>query len=102
MEYVLQAFCEIPLNPPKITGGDDIDCTDPWIFPLEIGVTIVPRAGLVYYFRRPVGEKGEVPDWEFRARYFGDKGYVPAREAIKDKKISSDGEAGEAGNPYET
>jgi hypothetical protein len=84
-KYVLQAFCEIPLNPPRITGGDDINHADPWVFPLEIGVMTLPKSGRGYYFRRPIGEKGEVPDWEFRARYFGDRGYVPAIDAILDK-----------------
>ena len=85
--YVLQAFCEIPLNMPKGVPGyedkhwlEDLNWTDPWIFPLEIGI-VGKGKDQKYYFRRPFGEKGEVPDWWFRAEFFWDK-YIPADEAI--------------------
>ena len=91
-KYVLQAFCEIPLIKPKVAGGDDLNCDDPWIFPLEIGIMkssnrVAPH--YTYYFRRPYGEKGEVPDWWFRATYFKSKGYIPAREAILNEKATN-------------
>jgi hypothetical protein len=89
LKHALQAFCEIPLNKPRVvTGRDDLNCEDPWIFPLEIGI-IDMSLTRYYYFRRPFGEKGEVPDWWFRAEYFGDNGYIPAIDAIKlARKIS--------------
>jgi hypothetical protein len=43
------------------------------------------------YFQRPYGEKGEVPDWWFRAKYFKEKGYIPAKKVIRDDE-------GEEGN----
>jgi hypothetical protein len=103
-KYALQAFCEIPLNTPcvgdndnrkPIAGGDDLNCDDPWIFPLEIGIMerntepypfATKKPQTFYYFRRPFGEKGEVPDWWFRFEYFGDKGYITATKAIRPER----------------
>ena len=96
LKYVLQAFCEIPLNKPQIVDSDDPDCAnqwiedlncdDPWIFPLEIGIADlkvgISDSAIPYHFiRRPYGEKGEVPDWWFRAKYFEDK-YIQALDAV--------------------
>jgi predicted MPP superfamily phosphohydrolase len=108
---VLQAFCEIPLAVPEIAGKEDLNCGDPWIFPLVIGVlkmddTISKTSGFWCYLRRPFGEKGEVPDWYFRAKYFErlGKGYIPAEEAINNtpKKKSSGGGSKKTGSPYGT
>jgi hypothetical protein len=54
-------------------------------------------AVLLYYFRRPYGEKGEVPDWWFRAKYFKEKGYIPAWMAIKNVEESTSGGSGKPG-----
>ncbi|MDR0672762.1 MAG: hypothetical protein LBF93_03670 [Zoogloeaceae bacterium] len=104
-QRVLQAFCEIPLNTPDVAGAEDLNCDDKWVFPLAIGVMEVKedhKDSYHCYFHRPYGEKGEVPDWWFRAKYFEHKGYIPADEAIRNKKDSSDEGSGEAKNPYET
>ncbi|TSD53914.1 hypothetical protein FFI97_028895 [Variovorax sp. KBS0712] len=96
-----QAFCEVLLKQPKVGKDDwskDMDCTDPWMFPLEIGVfgTALKGGGMTYgatgsskwFFRRPAEERGEVPDWKFLAKYYAGKGYTPADEAIDPAKAS--------------
>jgi hypothetical protein len=63
---------------------------DDWVFPLEIGLKLVGSPESTHIqtiFRRPAGEKGEVPDWKFLAKYFGKKGYIPAEVAILDEEI---------------
>ncbi|GHT95782.1 hypothetical protein AGMMS49545_19310 [Betaproteobacteria bacterium] len=102
VKRVLQAFCMIPLTAPSIAGKDDLNCDDPWVFPLEIGILETTeaeklRSGLLAqvappntdYFQRPYGERGEVPDWWFRAKFFSKK-YPWARDVIKPQKDSSD------------
>ena len=96
IKFVPQAFCKIPMNEldsKNIAGSDDINCDDPWIFPLEIGIveqeqSIANLSKTSYCFRRPSGEKGEVPDWWFRAKYFKNKGYISADEAVDPNKGS--------------
>jgi hypothetical protein len=79
------AFCEVGLHKPTSSKAPedwakDMQCTDPWVFPVDVfsddGKTLarIERSG---------GERGEVPDWEFLALNFKDKGYVPAKDAIK-------------------
>jgi hypothetical protein len=95
----VQAFCEVLLKQPQVGKDDwskDMDCTDPWMFPLEIGVfgTVLKGGGMDYratgtskwFFRRPAEERGEVPDWKFLATYCENSGYVSALEAITGKK----------------
>jgi hypothetical protein len=89
----LSAFCVIPLNDPGTPWSRDMKIDD-WVFPLEIGVEErqvekslflkehFPVYVQVPFFRRPIGELGEVPDWKFRAKYFGHRGYPPAEEVI--------------------
>ncbi|CAA2100087.1 metallophosphoesterase [Variovorax paradoxus] len=96
-----QAFCEVLLRQPKFGKNDwtkDMDCTDSWFFPLEIGVFWTVRKGgetdygatgtSTWFFRRPAMEQGEVPDWKFLAENYKDNGYVQPQEAINpdDKK----------------
>jgi len=90
-----QAFCEVILKKPTVARGlpnwvkdDELDWSDPWVFPLNIGVLRIPAgaAGAYHlqdFMERPAGELGEVPDWSFLAAAYKDKGYVPANEAIK-------------------
>jgi hypothetical protein len=56
------------------------------------------------FFRRPEGERGEVPDWEFLATYFEWKKYPSAKSVIysSDKMSSSEREITKSGNPYGT
>ncbi|SEJ93942.1 MULTISPECIES: metallophosphoesterase [unclassified Variovorax] len=95
----VQAFCEVLLKQPQVGKDDwskDMDCTDPWMFPLEIGVfgTVLKGGGMDYratgtskwFFRRPAEERGEVPDWKFLAKYYANKGYTPVDEAIDPAK----------------
>ena len=95
---VLQAMCEVELQDPQRAWSADMDCEDPWVFPLEIGMwpdlsqintgpfrreDAVMQMHNEFRFRRPLGEKGEVPDWEFLARYFAHKGYPLPKDAIR-------------------
>ncbi|RIX73306.1 metallophosphoesterase [Acidovorax cavernicola] len=97
-----QAFCEVRLKQPKVGKDDwskDMDCTDPWMFPLEIGVFGLGIKGggmdfgvtgsSTWFFRRPEKERGEVPDWKFLSTNYKSKGYIPALEAITGKKQKS-------------
>jgi len=94
----VQAFCEVLLKQPKVGKDDwskDLDCTDPWVFPLEVGVfwTVFkggnvdygPTGRSTWFFRRPAQERGEVPDWKFLAQYYSNAGYIPPVEAITGK-----------------
>jgi hypothetical protein len=95
-----QAFCEVLLKQPKVGKDDwskDMHCTDPWIFPLEIGVsaTYIKGWGMssritgssTWFLRRPENERGEVPDWRWLASTFSAKGYIPAKQSIERKGI---------------
>jgi hypothetical protein len=72
-----QGFCEVLLEQPVVGDNDwskDMDCTDPWMFPL--GVRVGSRSSGVrsWHFLRPLQERGEVPDWKWlhhthRAKY---------------------------------
>ena len=89
---ISQAFCEVALKKPASSKAPedwakDMQCTDPWVFPLSISIdsdTLSPKS--YWLFGRPAGEKGEVPDWDFLALNFKDKGYIEAKEAITGKK----------------
>ncbi|AMO94077.1 calcineurin-like phosphoesterase family protein [Collimonas fungivorans] len=83
---VAQAFCEIQLKKPTIATGldwsKDMNCSDPWVFPLDFrfrstGMGPMPDVG------RPPGERGEVPDWAFLENNFADRGYIGAKMAIR-------------------
>jgi hypothetical protein len=83
-----RGFCEVLLKRPKAGADDwsrDMDCEDPWMFPLEI-VQAMQLSGSPCFMRRPAGERGEVPDWKFLALNYEDRGYVPALEAITGKR----------------
>lgn len=106
---LVQAFCEVTLSKPRPTdaGEDwakDMLYADPWVFPLDIALIDgnVNLGGFsvdksdpahpkkaVWYFGRPAGERGEVPDWDFLSRNFAAKGYIEAKEAITGKKSMS-------------
>jgi len=93
-----QAFCEVILKKPTVARGlpnwvkdDELDWSDPWVFPLNIGVLRIPAgAAGAYHLRdfmeRPAGELGEVPDWMFLFKYYESRGYIDKDEAIKGKK----------------
>jgi hypothetical protein len=110
----LCAFCVIPLKKPDpgLAWAEDMKIDD-WVFPLEIGIEKCHPSfrGIVFYsseqtfehcfFRRPEGERGEVPDWEFLATYF--KKYPVARGIILQEKETSDGSwAKEPENSYKS
>jgi hypothetical protein len=100
-----QAFCEVRLRKPESSKAPedwatDMQCTEPWVFPVDIALIdgnvdlgslllnmdrseAAYPAKAVWHFGRPEGERGEVPDWGFLALNFKDKGYVPAKDAIK-------------------
>ncbi len=71
---------------------------DPWVFPLDIALIdgnvnmdgfslnksdpARPKNAL-WHFGRPMGERGEVPDWKFQSSNFESKGYIPPGKAIR-------------------
>ncbi|GHT96915.1 hypothetical protein AGMMS49545_23270 [Betaproteobacteria bacterium] len=101
------AFCVIPLEKPPFGWSDDMKL-DAWVFPLEIGMeesNMKPVLGgestnIQFFFRRPEGERGEVPDWAFLATYFGEKGYPWARDVINSKKKTPEEATSKPDNPY--
>jgi hypothetical protein len=87
---VRQAFCEVQLKAPKTDWARDMNCSDPWFFPIDVGIrrsndsaTLAgeddyaigfTRADRYRFFvNRRSGEFGEVPDWGFWAKYYGEK-----------------------------
>jgi predicted MPP superfamily phosphohydrolase len=112
--HAIAAFCGIPLVFPKEKKGDntaeagwakDLMKLDDWLFPIELGMIRYDRGdgdmGDLLSFDRPKGERGEVPNWKFLADYFSHKGYIPAKEAIKQQE-NSDGGDTKSENPYKT
>jgi hypothetical protein len=86
-----QGFCEVLLKQPAVGDNDwskDMDCADPWMFPL--GGRVGPRSFAIrsWHFARPAEANGEVPDWKFLATHYEDKGYIPAAEVITGKKTN--------------
>ncbi|WP_341889749.1 metallophosphoesterase [Variovorax sp. YR752] len=99
---LVQSFCEVTLSKPVPTdaGEDwakDMLHADPWVFPLDIALIDgnVNMGGFslnksdpahpknaAWYFGRPMGERGEVPDWDFLSDNFASKGYVDKKSAI--------------------
>ncbi|MCY1238162.1 hypothetical protein D9M72_508870 [compost metagenome] len=101
-QRLVQAFCEVTLKEPSLTDagenwGKDVLHADPWVFPLDIALIDgnVNMGGFsldksdparpknaVWHFGRPLGERGEVPDWDFSSDNFLSKGYVDKKSAI--------------------
>ncbi|MET3372437.1 hypothetical protein ABIC89_001483 [Variovorax boronicumulans] len=87
-EALAQGFCEVLLKQPKVGEHDwskDIDCTDTWMFPLSVRLGSVSFGGRSWNFLRPPEERGEVPDWDWLASMYFDKGYIPSKQAIERK-----------------
>jgi hypothetical protein len=92
---VLQAMCEVTLKDPGQAWSKDMNCNDSWVFPLEIGFEQVRvdnpamqsegNRRIVHHrfcFRRPLGERGEVPDWGFLNNHLDSKKYNAAGKII--------------------
>ena len=66
-----------PSNPKLSTKlwASDMNCTDPWIFPVQLKVTFTPNQGsgpaYMYKLERPSGEHGEIPDWKWLHKTYG-------------------------------
>ncbi len=101
MQRVTQAFCEVILKKPTIAlytmGPEKGKATpdwsadmkwenDSWIFPLEIGTSLVGSNAFDFMQRRS-GEHGQVPDWRFLAEQYRDKGYIAAHEVITGRAV---------------
>lgn len=83
---VEQAFFEVQLRAPKVRNEDwstDMDCTDPWIFPLDIWAGSSDWGLRTWSFQRWQGERGEVPDWDFLSKHYPEKGYINKKIAIE-------------------
>jgi len=86
-EALAQGFCEVLLKQPKVGEHDwskDLDCTDAWMFPLSVRVGPSSFGGRRWDFLRPPEERGEVPDWDWLYKTYGDK-YPEAKAVIKGK-----------------
>ncbi|MNY01504.1 hypothetical protein D3C86_1340380 [compost metagenome] len=86
-ETLAQGFCEVLLKQPKVGENDwskDIDCTDAWMFPLSARVGPFSFGGRSWTFSRPPEERGEVPDWDWLYKTYGEK-YPEAKAVIKGK-----------------
>ena len=75
VERTPQAFCEVTLRLPAIKKSIpdwrlDMNLDDPWFFPLDVGTARL-GAALVDFMRRPAGERGEVPDWDWLHQAWG-------------------------------
>ena len=82
-----QGFCEVLLKQPKVGENDwskDMDCTDPWMFPLSAWVGPSGFGSRSWHFLRALEERGEVPDWNWLYQTYGDK-YPEPRAVIKGK-----------------
>ena len=96
---IAQAFCAVKLKKPadrwfwandmRIGQGNP----ETWVFPIDISISgtefqektfLTPNSAL--RFHRSAGERGEVPDWDWLAETFPEKGYITSKEAISDKK----------------
>ncbi|MBN8749882.1 Uncharacterised protein [Xylophilus ampelinus] len=67
-------FCEVSLKKAKATAADedwakDRHCTDPWVLPVDL---ISGDGKTMTALHRPVGERGEVPDWDWLAATWGE------------------------------
>jgi hypothetical protein len=78
---IAQAFMEVTLKKPKPAGtGEDwakdmLFGNDPWVYPLDIQIAEAKLSPKSYWmFRRPVGERGEVPDWDWLWETWGKNG----------------------------
>jgi hypothetical protein len=72
MERVAQAFCEIVFKKTEVPKGQpdwkkDMNTDDSWLFPLDIGTSTVD------FMHRRTGEHGEVPDWLWLKKTWGDQ-----------------------------
>ncbi|WP_354322460.1 hypothetical protein, partial [Pseudacidovorax sp. 1753] len=69
------------------TGKDDwsadMDCTDPWVFPLDIWAGNADWGLRTWSFQRWHGERGEVPDWDFLSKNYPEKGYINKKITIE-------------------
>ncbi|MEZ2296862.1 metallophosphoesterase [Variovorax sp. RCC_210] len=86
---IVQGFCEVLLKQPTVGEHDwskDMDCLDPWVFPLGVRMGASSLGVRSWHFFRPAQERGEVPDWKFLATHCENRGYVPAAEVITGKK----------------
>ncbi|CAN5879724.1 hypothetical protein BH11PSE13_BH11PSE13_14230 [soil metagenome] len=84
-----QAFFEVLLKQPTVGSDDwsnDMDCTGSWLFPLHVWLDSPSTGPRIWHFMRPPGEKGEVPDWDFLANNYADRGYISKEDAIGVKK----------------
>lgn len=75
------------LKQPKVGADDwsqDMDCTDPWVFPLRVRAGASSLGSRTWYFMRPAGERGEVPDWKWLNDTYGGK-YPEPGAVIKGK-----------------
>ncbi|WP_304306028.1 metallophosphoesterase [Pseudacidovorax intermedius] len=83
---VEQAFFEVVLKRPTTSKDDwsaDMDCSDPWVFPLNIWAGNFDWGLRTWAFQRWYGERGEVPDWDFLSKHYPEKGYINKKVAIE-------------------
>ena len=92
---IAQAFCAVKLKKPadrwfwandmRIGQGNP----ETWVFPIDISISgtefqektfLTPNSAL--RFHRSAGERGEVPDWNWLAKTYKEKGYISKSRAL--------------------
>ena len=106
----IKAFCEVTLKKPSMTPADedwskDMLWTDPWVFPLEFTLIdgYVDMGGItraksnpssisdsIWHVARPMGEKGEVPDWDWLYDNWGTNSSLALNKYPKRKNVIFD------------
>ena len=93
---IAQAFCAVKLKKPadrwfwandmRIGQGNP----ETWVFPIDISISGTEFQEKTFLtlnsalrFHRSAGERGEVPDWDWLAATFPEKGYIDTRAVLK-------------------
>ena len=74
-------FCEVKLKAPKGFPANHFKL-DSWFFPVDFRIRKTGY-GPMPVLRRPLGEHGEVPDWEWLSKILGKTRYPIATEVTK-------------------
>lgn len=89
-KVVSPMFAEVKLGEPNNAQpqtklwASDMNCTDPWVFPVQLKVTCLPNQGskpvYMHSVERPSGKDGEIPMWDWLSLTMPKK--YPPRSAV--------------------